>query len=137
MVETVLTVRPHDSVEHVKGLLATRGIGAVPVAGPEGEVVGIVSARDLLEANGSSPVSSVMTNPVITVTAYSEISQAARAMRSSRIHHLVVTHEKRIVGILSSFDLLKLVEERRYEPKARPTRPGRPRTIQDRRQGRK
>jgi hypothetical protein len=33
----------------------------------------------------------------------------------------VVTHEKKVVGILSSFDLLKLVEEHRWVPKNPPS----------------
>ena len=35
---------------------------------------------------------------------------------------LVVTHEQKVVGILSSFDLLKLVEGHRFVAKAGPTR---------------
>ena len=35
-------------------------------------------------------------------------------MRNHQIHHLVVTHEQKIVGVLSAFDLLKLVEDHRF-----------------------
>jgi signal-transduction protein with cAMP-binding, CBS, and nucleotidyltransferase domain len=38
-------------------------------------------------------------------------------MRNNHIHHLAVTHEKKIIGMLSSYDLLKLVENHRCIPK--------------------
>ncbi|CAN5546300.1 hypothetical protein BH24ACT22_BH24ACT22_08740 [soil metagenome] len=42
-------------------------------------------------------------------------------MRNRRIHHVVVTEEKKVVGVLSSFDLLKLVEQHRFVMKPGPT----------------
>jgi signal-transduction protein with cAMP-binding, CBS, and nucleotidyltransferase domain len=42
-------------------------------------------------------------------------------MRNHHIHHVIVTHEQRIVGIISSFDLLKLVEDHRFVMKNAPT----------------
>ena len=41
-------------------------------------------------------------------------------MRKHRVNHVIVTHEKKIVGILSSFDLLQLVEEHRFVMKNAP-----------------
>ena len=46
-------------------------------------------------------------------------------MRNHKIHHVVVTHEKKVVGILSAFDLLKLVEGHRYVQKNAPTKSSR------------
>ena len=42
-------------------------------------------------------------------------------MRNHKIHRVVVTHEKQVVGILSAFDLLKLVEGHRFVAKTAPT----------------
>ena len=63
-----------------------------------------------------------MSNVVYVVPQYDDVSIAARVMRNHRIHHVVVTHEKKIVGILSAFDLLKLVEDHRFSMKNPPTR---------------
>jgi signal-transduction protein with cAMP-binding, CBS, and nucleotidyltransferase domain len=41
-------------------------------------------------------------------------------MRNHKIHHLIVTHEQKVVGILSAFDLLKLVENHRFIDKNAP-----------------
>jgi CBS domain-containing protein len=63
-----------------------------------------------------------MTEDVRTVPAYNDASVAARIMRKNKIHHVVVTHEKKVVGIISSFDLLKLVEGHRFTAKAAPSK---------------
>jgi CBS domain-containing protein len=55
------------------------------------------------------------------VPKYDDVSIAARVMRNHRIHHVVVTHEQAVVGVLSAFDLLKLVEGHRYVAKNPPT----------------
>ncbi len=52
-----------------------------------------------------------MTEGVYKLPAYNNVDVAAKVMRKNRIHHVVVTHEQEVVGIVSSFDLLKLVEE--------------------------
>ena len=46
---------------------------------------------------------------------------AARIMRNHHIHHVVVTEKKKAVGIVSAYDLLRLVEDHRFTAKAAPT----------------
>ena len=112
----------HATVEHVRGLLERNRIGAIPVVDSEGEAVGIVSATDLAaDLKPASPISQIMTEKVYTVTQYDDVSIAARVMRNHKIHRVVVTHEKKVVGVLSSFDLLKLVEGHRFVLKNPPT----------------
>ena len=62
-----------------------------------------------------------MSEGVRAVPAYNDVSVAARIMRKRKIHHVVVTHEKRVVGMISSFDLLQLVEGHRFSVKGAPT----------------
>ena len=57
----------------------------------------------------------------MTIPQYDDVSIAARIMRNHKIHHLMVTSEQKIVGVLSSFDLLKLVEGHRFVMKNAPT----------------
>ncbi len=122
MTKSVVTTQPHVPVAHVRTLLERNKISAVPVVDAEGQPVGIVSAADLVaDPNPSSPVSSVMTEKVYTVPQYDEVSTAARVMRNHKIHRVVVTHEQKVVGMLSSFDLLKLVEGHRFVAKNAPT----------------
>lgn len=122
MVSRVLSATEHDSVGHVKELMNEHGISSTPVLDAHGAPAGIVTARDLL---GDFPedalVGDVMSKPVYTVPRYGDPSLAARIMRNHDIHHVVVTEDKAVVGILSSFDLLRLVEDHRYVAKNPPT----------------
>ena len=122
MVPNVVTTTPHKTVGHVKTMMRNSNIRVLPVVGPEDEALGIVSASDLLDdVSDETPVSRVMTEKVYTVAQYDDVHVPARVMRNHRIHHVVVTHESRVVGILSSFDLMKLVEDKRFVMKNPPT----------------
>jgi len=115
MVPNVITTRPHVTVGHVKGTMRNADVHVLPVVGPDCEPLGIVSATDLLdETSDTTPVSQVMTEKVYTIPQYEEVSVAARIMRNHHIHHLVVTHEQKVTGILSTFDLMKLIEGKRF-----------------------
>ena len=122
MTESVVTTQPHTTIGHVRTLMENNKVSAIPVVDSENRPVGIISTTDLVQdLNPSSPVSSVMTSKVLTVPMYEDVSTAARVMRNRKIHRVVVTHEQKIVGVLSSFDLLILVEGHRFVAKNPPT----------------
>ena len=122
MTRQVVTTQPHKTIDHVRGMIDKNHIGAVPVVDSEGHPLGIVSGTDLVaHPQGASPVSAIMTEKVYTVPQYEDVSTAARVMRNHKIHRVVVTHEKRVVGMLSAFDLLELVEDHRFVAKGAPT----------------
>ena len=126
MAGDVVTVAPNDCVADVRKLMETRHIHAVPVLDGDEQIYGIVSTADLVNVvDGSLAVAKVATRHVYSIPQYNDISAAARLMRKHRIHHVLVTHEKRLVGILSSFDLLQLVENHRFTVKPGPTPPKR------------
>jgi len=125
MAKRVITVQRHHSVERVRGIMEHNRFHAVPVVGAEGEALGMVTSADLARrVKGESPISRIMTKNVLCVPAYNDVSVAARIMRKHKIHHVVVTHEKKVVGLISSFDLMKLVEGKRFVMKngAKPAR---------------
>jgi len=122
MVSEVLTATPSQTVQHVRQVMRNNNIHALPVVDSDQQPVGIVSASDLLEdtADGA-PISSIMNKKVYTVQQHSGPHIAARMMRNHHIHHIVVTHEHKVVGMLSSYDLLKLVEDHRFVMKNPPS----------------
>lgn len=118
----VMTATPHQTVGHVRKVMAGHRVSAMPVVDTDGVPVGIVTATDLLEDHkDASPVSTVMASPVYTVPRYDGPHVAARVMRNHHLHHVVVTESKEVVGMISSFDLLRLVEDHRYVAKSGPT----------------
>jgi len=118
----VVSARRHDTVAHVREMMRRNDVHALPIVDPDGTVAGIVSSKDLAsDLKAGTPVSGVMTRGVHTIPPYNDVHHAARLMRNRRVHHVVVTKGGEVVGMLSSFDLLRLVEEHRFEMKPGPT----------------
>ena len=122
MVREVVTTTSDATVGEVRASLTENGIHAMPVVDDANHPVGIVSATDLLGPEETVTVDTVMTREVQTIPAYSRVHDAARLMLSKHIHHLIVTNEQKIVGILSSFDILHLVADKRFVMKEPATR---------------
>lgn len=109
----VVVVSPEDTLGDVRDKMTGLDIGAIPVVDADGGLRGIVTAEDLVTDYAPTiPVSRVMSSPVLTLGPDSEAAEAARTMREQACHHIVVTRAERVVGIVSSFDLLRLVESR-------------------------
>ena len=122
MTESVIAVEPDATIDRVRRILQRNKVGALPVVGPDGQPVGIVSATDLVASlEGDSRVSAIMTEKVYTVPKYDDVSVAARIMRNHKIHRLVVTDEQKVVGVITTFDLLELVQDHRWVPKNPPS----------------
>lgn len=122
MQHPVMTATPHQTVGHVRGVMAEHRVSAMPVVDPDGQPLGIVTATDFLEdTKDAAPVSSVMAKPVYTVHPTDGPHVAARIMRNHHLHHVVVAGSEGIAGMISSFDLLRLVEDHRYVAKNAPT----------------
>jgi CBS domain-containing protein len=130
MTRPVITIARDAGVKEAAGLLVAHGISALPVVDEHGALVGIVSEADLIPMEtrpdprsqatplaptaGSAPrqVADVMTRDVITVQADSEVAHAARVMIESDIKRVPVMRGKRLVGILSRRDLVKVIARR-------------------------
>lgn len=122
MTTSVVTTQPHKSIEHAAAQMHKNRVGAIPVVDTDNHPVGIVSLADLSpQVKMSAPVSSIMSEKVYTVPLYNDVSVAARIMRNHKIHHVVVTDEQKLAGVLSAFDLLKLVEDHRFVARNAPT----------------
>ncbi len=122
MVKNVVTTEPHKSIGHVKDIMTKNQISCVPVVNSQNEPVGIVTTNDFKMNRGdNSPVSQLLSGHVYAVPAYNDVSVAAKVMRKHHFHHLIVTHEKAIVGIISSFDLLTLIDDHKFVMKNPPT----------------
>lgn len=110
----IISVKSGTPVSEAVALLAERRIGAVPVLDENGQVVGIMSERDViynLKDNGSGildwSVEQVMTSPVVSVEADSTLIGALALMTRRRIRHLPVVKDGQMVGIVSIGDLVK------------------------------
>ncbi|MFH1843998.1 MAG: CBS domain-containing protein [bacterium] len=106
-----------DRRERCKGILSTTDLLGLFRKQTTGQVEpGELDrfAEDLVDANqrgsrlGDRRVEAVMTEDVVTVSLEDTLAVAAREMLQSRVHRLVVVDSsERVIGILSTMDLLE------------------------------
>lgn len=114
MTTDLFTVRPHDIVDFAATLMDWRHVRHVPVEGDDGELVGMVSHRDLLRlvANGrigggnKVSVDEIMTRKPITVNSDADTVDAIRLMREHKIACLPVVEAGKLVGMISEHNLI-------------------------------
>lgn len=111
MVKSVVEVDASESVGAARQLMENYDIGALPVVDSQGMPVGIVTASDLVtDYDDVLPITRIMTSPLHTLEPTADVSEAARLMREHGHHHVVILEQERIVGIVSSLDLLRVIE---------------------------
>ena len=136
----VFCLRPEQSVAEAARGLAGAGVSGAPVVDEHGRVVGVVTQNDLVRHNADprnasesgqfftdmeeyrdlraarpdrsgTHVEKVMTRRVYTVERDAGVAIAANIMRERGVHRLFVVDRGRLVGVLSSLDLMRVVEE--------------------------
>jgi CBS-domain-containing membrane protein len=155
MTRDVVTVPPEATLAEVVEKLLDKPYTALPVVDSAGRLVGIISDTDLLERGdmevsislkratdpqlarslitqlqqNSRTVSQVMTADPVTLGPQASLSAAARLMGKRKLKRLpVVNGDKRLVGMLSRFDLLKALAASHLPQSASPTQTGHPHT---------
>lgn len=112
MMSGVVTVQVGQSARQAQHLMQKHRVHALPVMGKEGELLGIVTSTDLIgEHDPDSIMARFMTKDLIAVGPEASIEAAAGLMRENEVHHLVVVEDGKLVGMLSTFDLLYLMEK--------------------------
>jgi CBS domain-containing protein len=112
MVPRVLVAQPTDEVAYVREIMRGQGFHAVPVIDDEDRPAGIITSNDLIDApRDDMEVGDVMRKTPPAVEQDAPIHVAARMMREQHVHHLLVMEDGEIVGILSSLDLLRVIED--------------------------
>jgi CBS domain-containing protein len=114
------TIRPDHRVADAIERLSQHNIGSLPVLERNGELVGIFSERDVLigvhdhgVAFRDMKVGDVMTPDPVTCDVYDDVHRAMGKMTEHRIGQLpVLDEDRRVVGVVSVGDLIKLLYER-------------------------
>ena len=123
MTSVVLSVHPDDTVDTVYDLMNERGIRHLTVVDRDGDLVGLVSHRDLLrhspieraevpvflmrEILRRTRVEEVMTSEVETAEPDTPASEAARIMFENKFGCLPVLESSKLVGILTESDFVR------------------------------
>jgi len=113
MERKVWVIDMDDTVADVEGVFAGKGLSWAPVVESGQTVVGVISAADLLQfhAQGRDPAAvpawQLCSYKPITVSPDTPASEVARQMVEHRIHHVVVTDDSGIAGVVSSLDFVR------------------------------
>ena len=140
MSPSVVCLTPEMTVADAQSLLASRRVSGAPVVDGSGHAIGVISQSDLVRHQtqrmsagqagrfysdmdeyqdiadlpvdrSQTPVRELMTPHVYGVNRNDSAATAASIMRERRIHRLLVTERGRLIGVVSSLDLLAVVIE--------------------------
>jgi CBS domain-containing protein len=114
MVKQTKTIEMDDTIRHVEEVLRANNLSALPVVeSAKGPVIGIISARDLarfhFEKRDPANVRAweVCSYKPVEVGPDITISKVARLMVTKGVHHVLITDNGEIVGIVSALDFVK------------------------------
>ena len=118
----IWTISKDQSVMQALILMSEKNIGAIIIVDNNNFPIGIFSERDyarkiILKGKSSKDtlLNEVMTKELITVTGDYKIDQCMEIMNEKKIRHLPVVENKKIVGIISIRDVLKIMIEEQKE----------------------
>ena len=118
MSRPVLATTERASVQDIASQLVRAGISGMPVADADGNIVGIITEYDIVNAIlddrklDSLRASELMQKEIITLDVEADISEALKIFKEKHIVRVPVTENGKLVGILSRIDALKgLLEE--------------------------
>ena len=109
MTKNLVTIEPEKTREEAKKILGEAGYRRMIVVDDSGVVVGVVSVKDLARKSGRL-VRDVMSRNPITVRRELPIGRAVSILLKSRISCLPVVEEGRLVGLITSSDLIMMLQ---------------------------
>ncbi len=96
------------------GILTSNSISAAPIVDDRGKITGMITKSDItrFDSTGDDPnyakVHEIASPNLIRIDSSASVSAAAQKMLANQIHHLLVQENEMVIGILSSFDFVKL-----------------------------
>lgn len=111
----LIATRPEDTVETAAARLTNNNIGACPVRNENGDLVGVLSERDIVRAfaeNGGRVITlrvrDLMTKDVAVCSSEDDVIDAKKLMGRRHIRHLpVVTPDGVLIAMISMRDVFE------------------------------
>jgi signal-transduction protein with cAMP-binding, CBS, and nucleotidyltransferase domain len=109
----LLTIASDASVYEMVKQMVEANVGSLLVT-VDGRIEGIVTERDYLRrvilegrTDRDTPVSEIMTSPLIVVTPQTLVEECMAIMTDRRIRHMPVVEDGEVVGLVSIGDVVK------------------------------
>lgn len=113
MITDPITMGPDKTVGDALDLMAEYRISGIPITSPDGDLIGIVTNRDLrFETDRSRPIRDLMTTRnLITVPEGTTLEQAKQILHEHRIEKLLVVDRRgKLSGMITVKDIMKQIE---------------------------
>ena len=111
----VISVEPNETVTAAIQKLVDNDRGSLSVCNDKGELVGIITERDIVRkcfargtAIGSTKVRDVMTEQVAIGIPEDDLGYVISVMKQKRIRHIPIVDNQKVVGMVSMRDLLDM-----------------------------
>jgi CBS domain-containing membrane protein len=121
MSENPFCLNEDDEISLLDEVMELEKVHHVPIINKQNEVVGILTHRDFLSLLISAKkenlkkkvkVSEVMKKDIQTIENSDSLILAAERFYKNRIGSILVVKKKKLVGIITPFDLLKLLDKK-------------------------
>jgi CBS domain-containing protein len=117
---SVETVMADASVEDAIVTMADAHVSSLPVVDMRGLMLGVISNNDVLAAEAETgdgglktlldgTVKSIMSTRRLAVSPQTTVREAAQQMLYADVHRLYVTEDDRVVGVVSTMDIVRAV----------------------------
>jgi len=114
MTKSPIYVSPENTLKEVASIMANNHVGAVLVK-EDGTLLGILSEQDIVRKavkQGLDPsttkAENIMATDIKTISPNEDIVEAMKIMKEENIRHLPVLHNREMLGLLTTKDILKL-----------------------------
>ncbi|MGH7774714.1 MAG: CBS domain-containing protein [Candidatus Binatia bacterium] len=109
MIQDPVSVTPQDTLATARTKMQAGGFRQLPVV-EDGKLVGIVTDRDIRWNRKQmmiTKVNAAMTKDLVTVTPETSLEKAAQVILQHKIGGLPVVQGEKLVGIITTTDILK------------------------------
>ncbi|MEM3063992.1 MAG: CBS domain-containing protein [Candidatus Nitrosotenuis sp.] len=113
MKKSVISIDSSMTVQDAAKMMDDASIGAIVVI-ENGIAIGIITERDItrrIVAKGkplTTNVKDAMSSPLIVINPDDSVWEAAQLMKTRKIHRLPAVKDNRLVGIITTSDLVRL-----------------------------
>ncbi|OGI01297.1 MAG: hypothetical protein A2Y25_00870 [Candidatus Melainabacteria bacterium GWF2_37_15] len=133
MTTDLVTIQENTTIRDAIKIFSSNEVSGLPVTNQDDELTGVLSASDILQNESvhtfytlpykkdfvleliedskffDQPVSTIMSEELYTIEPDATIARMAAIMYEKKIHRLLVTEYNKLIGIVTTFDLLKLL----------------------------
>jgi predicted transcriptional regulator len=108
--DELATMKKGSTVETYRQVVEQTGHGKLPVVDDEGRLVGIVTAKDVTDAEDDDLIDLHMTRQPFAVTLKTPIASAAHQMVWEGVELMPVVQGRKLVGAISRQDVIKALQ---------------------------